>query len=275
MSDVLVAGKSGQLAQALAHVSEQSLYFRGRKDHNFFDVDATARLIDQLCLKTFINTAAYTAVDQAESEPDVAYHLNAILPRSIAKACKLTGTKLLHISTDYVFNGEKPVGEYYTPEDAPDPINVYGRTKLDGENAVLDIGGDARIIRTSWLISQFGKNFLTTMVQLMQSGKPLNIVNDTWGTPTIATDLAAFLLLGDDKDGKQIITHYSSGAQKTWYEIAFRIYKTLKADSYLSPISASQYPALAKRGSNTSLIPPHQDKGLFESHLDKAVISAL
>ncbi len=250
MSDVLVAGKSGQLAQALAHVSETPLHFRGAKDHDFFDIDATARLIDQLGIKTLINTAAYTAVDQAESEPEAAYRLNAELPKAIAKACKLTDTKLLHISTDYVFDGEKPIDEYYTPQDTPNPINIYGQTKLDGERAVLDANDAASIIRTSWVISAFGKNFMTTMMTLMAQRDHLSIVNDQWGTPTQATDLAQRLL---SNSAWNHLDHFASDRQKTWFTLAEEIKEDNDFTCTLTPIPTSEYPTAAKRGTNTSL----------------------
>ena len=250
MSDILVAGKSGQLAQALGQVSETPIHFFGRDDHDFFDVDATARLIDQLGITTLINAAAYTAVDQAESEPDAAYHLNATLPRALAKSCKLTGTKLLHISTDYVFDGEKPVGDYYQPGDETNPINVYGRTKLDGEQAALDENEDAHIIRTSWVVSEYGKNFMTTMIKLMAEGRELKVVNDQWGTPTFAPKLAQFLL---KKSHEGQILHFASEPQQTWFELAKSIKSQKGFKNTILPILSHQFPTAAKRGKNTSL----------------------
>lgn len=250
MGQTLVVGKSGQLAQALAYVSDTPLSFRGGQDHDFFNVDATARLIDDLNIRRVLNTAAYTAVDQAESEPGAARQLNTHLPLAIAKACSQTSARLIHISTDYVFDGQKEIGQHYKPEDETNPINVYGQTKLDGEYAVLDTLKDASIVRTSWVISQFGKNFLKTMARLMREGKDLRVVNDQWGTPTLATDLARHLISGVPEG----ISHHATGAQQTWFNLAKTIQAGLDTNVTLSPIPTDDYPTPAKRGRNTSLV---------------------
>ena len=267
MSQTFIVGKSGQLAQALAHVSEAPLHFRGGQDHDFFDVDATARLIEDLGITKVINTAAYTAVDQAESEPEAAKSLNVDLPQAIAEACLKTGANLIHVSTDYVFDGEKPVGEFYLPTDETNPINVYGQTKLDGEKAVLDVDAAAQIVRTSWVISQFGKNFLKTMARLMGEGKDLRVVNDQYGTPTLATDLAAHLLSNQVAPG---ISHHATGPQQTWFDMAKDIHLALAATGSLTSIPTEEYPTPAKRGGNTSLI-GNANKAVYKQALSTAL----
>ena len=250
----LVVGNSGQLAQALAHVCQTALHFRGGKGHDFFDLDLTKRLIGELGVEKIINTAAYTAVDLAESEPDAAARLNVVLPVTLAHAAKQTGAGLIHISTDYVFDGEKPIGELYRPEDKTNPINVYGQTKLEGERGVQAADDRAVILRTSWLHSPFGKNFRTAMEGLLCEREEIGVVADQWGTPTDARDLARHCLSLDPLRPGPRLRHFSGGVSMTWFDLA-QIFKAALpyARAILRPVATSAYPTAARRGVNTGL----------------------
>ena len=236
--------------------------FRGRLDHDFFDQTATQRLIERHNIGTLINTAAYTGVDQAEAEPEAADRLNRDLPKTLATVCRQMGCRLIHISTDYVFDGQQAKGQAYAPHDTPNPINVYGKSKLAGEDAICGIDQvQAKIIRTSWLHSAFGKNFQTTMQRLMRERAELRVVNDQWGTPTHANDLARHLIHLSQSPTwtPKHIHHFRSQPTMTWYDLACQIKQNMTKNDHplakIIPIPTTEYPTPAKRGKNTSLSP--------------------
>ena len=269
---VLVVGKNGQLAQALNFASPDPLEFRGAADHDFFDVAATARLIEDQGFQTLINTAAYTAVDQAEQDQEAAYSLNRGLPIALTQACLKTDARLIHVSTDYVFDGTKDGP--YVPTDPTSPINVYGASKLAGEQAVLSSGAQAHIVRTSWVVSRFGRNFLQTMVGLMQDREGLGIVDDQLGTPTLAPSLALNLLELSSKDKLPTapISHFSNGQVMTWFGLASQI-RSVLADrglslAHLRAIPTSAYLTPAARGKNTALLPTFEQTTSEEAFAD-------
>ena len=259
MSQILVVGRSGQLAQALVASAAVPVTCLGAQDHDFFDLEATRALLARTGVQTLINTAAYTAVDQAETQAEAAYRLNETLPAGLAKVCKELSIRLIHISTDYVFDGALPREQSYRPDDPTRPLNTYGRSKLAGEQAVLATLPEACIVRTSWLMSRFGKNFLTTMARLIQERAELNVVADQWGTPTLAGDLAQILLktiaptLGRYPGVQQV----SGGETLSWYQVALAIREGLKnrdvALAKINAIDSTAYPTTAARGKNTAL----------------------
>lgn len=259
---ILVIGRSGQLASALAHLRQTagfSAIFLGSNDHDALDVSSTCKIIESGQIRTLINTAAYTKVDQAEAEPDAARRLNTDLPLALAQACKLTHTHFIHISTDYVFDGSKPVGQTYGPDDPTAPINIYGQSKRAGEQGVLECLSTASVVRTSWLMSRFGTNFLRTMASLISSRAALNIVNDQWGTPTIAGDLAHALIYKIAQEPARFsgIEHICGNQICTWFDVAGYVRDALKNTgqrvAQLNPIATSGYPTPARRGRNTAL----------------------
>lgn len=198
-----------------------------------------------------INCAAYTAVDKAESEQDLAYQVNAEGTRILAAACKANNTRFIHISTDYVFNGRSPAP--YT-EDAPtEPVNLYGASKLKGEQLCLQNDPEAIIIRTAWVYSSFGKNFVKTMMKLMQDRPTLNVVSDQVGAPTYAADLAKCMMeiVAGHQAGKNNwvpgIYHYSNQGRISWYEFAVAIKELTGSACAVNPIPSEQYPTPAKR----------------------------
>lgn len=205
-----------------------------------------------------INCAAYTAVGKAEDEPDLAFKLNAAGPLNIAKIAIAKNAKLIHISTDYVFDGAKEGA--YTEEDTPNPINIYGASKYKGELNIQENLGEYFIIRTSWLYGKYGNNFVKTMLQLFKKNDDISVVDDQWGSPTYAGDLAALIV--------QIISHNSSAygiynftneGRINWFIFASRIYKQAQAlglinrHVQLRPTNTNHYRTKAKRPLNSYL----------------------
>lgn len=265
---VLVTGANGQLGQSIQFIANQypNIQFiytdyqelditNFESCHTFF-----AKYKPQFC----INTAAYTAVDKAESESEKAHLINAIGPEILAKVCKEYDTILLHISTDFIFDGTSTslsMTNGYKETDIPNPQSVYGQTKLDGELAVQKNWEKHFIIRTSWVYSQFGNNFMKTMLRLASEHKSLSVVADQIGTPTNAVDLAEVLMViivSSFKFASPVRFHsgqvssfgiynFSNEGQCSWYDFANEIFhqKGIKID--LKPIPTSAYPTPAKR----------------------------
>jgi dTDP-4-dehydrorhamnose reductase len=265
---ILVTGKNGQLGQSLHKVLSASakidnndgsneFIFVGRKELDFSnDSNINHYFSSNNKFDIIINCAAYTAVDKAEEEPELANKINHLAVKKIAEIANKQKSKLIHISTDYVFDGEsdKP----YTETDTTNPINIYGKTKLAGEKALQDtMSTNAIIIRTSWLYSEFGNNFVNTMLKLGKEQDELNIVNDQIGSPTYATDLAEIILhiiktKGFKGAGQTTqIYHYSNDGKISWYDFAKEIFKIAKIDCKVNPIITKQYPTPARRPKNT------------------------
>ena len=188
---VLITGAKGMLGQDMVAEFQRRDYEVHAADHqtlDITDIQAVRAAITALRPDIVVNCAAYTDVDKAESEPEIAMRVNGLGPRNLALACEATGAVLLHISTDYVFDGEKE-GPYEI-WDTPNPINVYGKSKLWGENYVRSLMHRYFIVRTSWLFGKGGRNFVTTMLELAKRGEPIRVVNDQRGCPTYTVDLA-------------------------------------------------------------------------------------
>jgi len=251
---VLVTGSAGQLGQSLQFIApkhpEIDFVFCPSSELDITNLDQCRAAFSKYKPHYCINTAAYTAVDKAESEPEKAHLINAIGAKNLAEVCKETNTVLLHISTDFVFDGHKTVP--YTEEDLPNPTGVYGHTKLAGETAIQQTWEKHFIVRTSWVYSKFGHNFMKTMLRLASERDSLSVVNDQIGTPTNAVDLAEALV--------QIITsniqhptsnfgiyNYSNEGQCSWYEFAHKIFEFNKISITLQSIPTSAYPTPALR----------------------------
>ncbi len=251
MKNILIFGGEGQLGQSLRKVlgttqSAFQYYFLSSQEANVLDINGVALLFEKYKPAYIINCAAYTAVDKAEEDKDLAFAVNAQGPENIAKLCAQNNCCLIHVSTDFVFEGTKatPLNE----EDLTNPIGVYGLSKLKGEKAIVESGCNYFIIRTSWLYSEFGSNFLKTMLRLAESKKQLNLVSDQVGTPTYAIDLATFLLylVLNNKKGKEIY-HYSNEGVASWYDFAHEIFNSTKLAIKVDPIPSEKFPTLAKR----------------------------
>lgn len=226
MKRVLVTGVNGQLGLAIQAAAnnypELSFVFTGKQDLDVTNEAQVHAFFKANAIDVCINAAAYTDVDKAEEETAAAYLLNETAPRLLAEACKAHNVFLVHISTDYVFDGTK--GSAYTTEDTPNPVNVYGASKLAGEKAIIDVGGEYCIVRTSWLYSEFGNNFQTKILEKAKTAPYLEVVNDLYGTPTYAPNLVLFLL---NKITKSAFTsnmeHFADGISMSWYDLAKKI----------------------------------------------------
>jgi len=252
---VLVTGANGQLGQAIQSISgnypEIDFVFCDLSTLDITNVNQIKETFKQFKPNYCINAAAYTAVDKAESEPEKAFSINVTGAKNLAEACKENNTILLHISTDFVFDGNKKVP--YSEEDVPKPTGVYGQTKLDGEKAIQKTFDNYFIIRTSWVYSQFANNFMKTMLRLGLERDSLSVVNDQIGTPTNAVDLAEVLVKVIKTYNSQLTTHnfgiynFSNEGQCSWYDFAKKIFEINDIEIDLKPIPTSSYPTPAKR----------------------------
>lgn len=253
MVKILVTGGNGQVAQALRQAASGFAAF----DVVFLDAVALDITNPDSVRDAFlrerpayvVNTAAYTAVDKAESEPEKAAAVNAIGPGNLAVACRDSDAVLLHLSTDFVFDGTKR--EPYLETDVTAPGNVYGITKRDGEEKIRAEWGKHIIVRTSWVYSEFGHNFLKTMLRLVKEREILNIVDDQIGTPTNAHDLAHAIWTLITAHGQGILSyglyHFSNGDSCSWFGFANAIFRILGISTDVRPVPTSFYPTPAKR----------------------------
>ena len=276
---VLVTGAKGQLGQSLQFIApnypELQFVFCDSKDLDITDLNNVKQIFKQFKPAYCINAAAYTAVDKAESEPEKAHSINVIGAKNLATVCAAHSTVLLHISTDFVFDGtaSKP----YTESDIPNPTGVYGQTKLDGEKAIQEIWNKHYIIRTSWVYSQFGNNFMKTMLRLASERDSISVVNDQIGTPTNAVDLAEVILKILTEHSKRNTEHYgiynfSNEGQCSWYDFAKKIFEVNNITINLKPIPTSSFPTPAKRPSY-SVLDKAKIKSTFGSEISGEIKS--
>ena len=262
---VLVTGSSGQLGQSLQFIapnySDPSQKSEQTKQIDFVFCSSQELDITNLvnCEQIFskhkpqycINTAAYTAVDNAESETEKAYLINVVGAKNLTAVCKKHDTILLHISTDFVYDGDS--AKPYTENDIPNPKGVYGQTKLNGEKAIQNMWRKHYIIRTSWVYSQFGNNFMKTMLRLASERDTISVVNDQIGTPTNAVDLADVLVQIILTNNRQPtidnygIYNFSNEGQCSWYDFAQKIFEVNNITLNLQPIPTSSFPTAAMR----------------------------
>ncbi len=250
---ILVFGKSGQVGRELALTGR--VVSLGRDVADLSDPVACADKIRDLRPAVVINAAAYTAVDTAETDVEMADLVNGQAPGAMALACADIGIPFLHISTDYVFDGtgEKP----WATTDRPNPIGVYGRSKLAGEIAVREAGGQFAILRTSWVFSNHGNNFVRTMLRLGAERGELSVVADQIGGPTAARDIAAALLtMADQMSGDAAlggIQHFSGAPDVSWASFAREIFKQAGLSVAVKDISTAEFPTPAARPANSRL----------------------
>lgn len=252
MKKILVIGAGGQLGQCLkvvaASKSINNITFPAEKDANILEVKALDSLFEKEKPAFVINCAAYTAVDLAEDQKDLAAAINETGAANLANTCKKHKATLIHISTDFVFAGNKV--KLLTENDIAQPINVYGQTKLAGENAIAAILPHHFIIRTSWLYSAYANNFVKTMLKLGAERDELNVIADQVGTPTHAIDLASaiFHVISSAQQSYGIY-HYSNEGVTSWYDFAQAIFQISKTNVKVNPIPGSAYPTKAQRPS--------------------------
>jgi dTDP-4-dehydrorhamnose reductase len=247
---IAVTGSNGQLGKEFARIAgnHPSLQFTflPRSVFPLDDPEKMKAWVDQHPVDIFINCAAYTAVDKAESETEKAFQINATAPGLLAGMLSAKSTSLIHISTDYVFDGKShtPLPETAVTE----PLNQYGKSKLEGERLIMKNNPASQVIRTSWLYSSFGNNFVKTMLRLMKEKETVQVVQDQLGSPTYAGDLAS-AILHMIRSGHFIpgIYHYSNEGETTWYEFAMEIKNLTGSNCRVVPIPASDYPTPASR----------------------------
>lgn len=251
--EVLVTGTNGQLGYDIVkELRKQNIecYGATRKDFDIVDFKATEEFITNYMPDAVIHCAAYTAVDKAEDEQGLCYLVNVSATENIAEICKKINAKMLYISTDYVFDGTKE--GFYKVDDKPNPINVYGKTKLLGEQAVQRILDKYFIVRISWVFGEHGNNFVKTMLRLGKEHKEINVVADQYGSPTYTADLAPLLveMVQTEKYG---IYHATNEGVCTWAEFAEEIFKIAGMDVKVNHITTAEYPTRAKRPMNSRL----------------------
>jgi dTDP-4-dehydrorhamnose reductase len=251
---VLVTGANGQLGQAIQYIAKNYLnlnfVFCNSTDLDISNMENCQAVFRKIKPDFCINAAAYTAVDKAELEQDKAQLINVIGAKNLAETCKELDTKLIHISTDFVFDGSNNTP--YTENQIPSPKGVYGQTKLDGERAIQNVFSNYYIIRTSWVYSQFGNNFMKTMLRLASERTSLSVVNDQIGTPTNAVDLADCLMtiISSQHPTPNIqygIYHFSNEGQCSWYDFAKEIFEINQVNIDLIAIPTSEFPTPAER----------------------------
>src|SRR5580658_7748134 len=265
MPKIFITGSNGQLGRELQSLApdfpQHNFFFFDRSTLAIEDPDVISAFLTREKPAWLINCAAYTAVDKAESEKETAFEINGDAPGYLAAACRKTNTRLIHLSTDYVFDGTSATPLKETDPTAP--INTYGASKLDGEHQALrDNPNGTVIIRTSWVYSEFGNNFVKTMIRLMKERPTINVVNDQIGSPTYAADLAAAIMRiisnHTHKSPRVRSTtpaptftpglfHYSNEGRISWYEFALAIREATGSPCSVNPIPTSQFPTPAKR----------------------------
>jgi dTDP-4-dehydrorhamnose reductase len=251
LNNILVTGSNGQLGSELRELSdtnENKFFFADKNELDITNKEALEKFITESSINIVINCAAYTAVDKAEGEAELADKINHLAVKNLAEICKENSVKLVHISTDYVFDGtnHRP----YTENDETNPQGIYGKTKLDGENAMLRINpSNSIIIRTSWVYSFYGGNFVKTMLRLGGEKKSLGVVYDQVGTPTYAMDLAKTILgMAPKIENESVeIYHYSNEGTLSWYDFAKEIMKMAKLECEITPLESCEYPTPARR----------------------------
>lgn len=250
MKKILITGSKGQLGQSLRRElsgdSEIEAIFTSSEELDITDREAIDRFFSDHKPDIVINCAAYTAVDKAESDDLEAARVNTEAVGIIADSARRHDIKVVHISTDYVFSGEsfRPIAE----NDEPYPHSIYGRTKLEGEALLTSFCPDSIIIRTAWLYSEFGHNFVDTMLRLGREGKPLKIVSDQIGTPTYSGDLASAIhTIITQAEWKAGIYHYTNEGVASWYDFAMAIFRLSGLTPDVTPVGTRDYPTPAKR----------------------------
>ncbi len=261
---VLLTGSKGQLGREVEIVGINAgleIISMDLPEIDITDFEKLDRIFSELKPSIVVNAAAYTAVDLAETQKNICYAVNKYGPENLTKLCYKNKARLIHISTDYVFDGSGNTS--YRENDPVSPVNVYGHSKADGEKAVLAGPGKHIILRTSWLYGRYGKNFVKTMLRMGQEKKSIQVVNDQYGCPTCAYDLAEVIIvivqrLLEGKSNNSAIYHYCGKGITTWYEFAMSIFRIagelgLSNVPLVTPITTSQFPTAAQRPLYTAL----------------------
>ncbi|RNC88165.1 MAG: dTDP-4-dehydrorhamnose reductase [Winogradskyella sp.] len=266
MKKVLITGAKGQLSKciesSLVNFENVKAFFLSADDLDITNYDKASEVFKDITPDFIINCAAYTAVDKAESEKELAFMVNSEGVENLAKLCTVYKAKLVHISTDFVFDGNSCVP--YTEDSNTNPLSVYGKSKLRGEELIKKAKCDFYIFRTSWLYSEYGHNFLKTMLRLGTQKDQIKVVYDQVGSPTYAKDLAEFVLnfIVSDENFEYGIYHYSNEGVASWYDFAEAIFDEKNIEIHLEPISTEEYPTPAMRP-NYSVMSKDKIKSVF------------
>ena len=250
MKNILIFGASGQLGSCIKKVSSENgfknLVFLPENEADILDVEKLKTVFENYRPAFIINCAAYTAVDKAEDEVELARKINKTGAKNLALVCKDYGTVMIHVSTDFVFEGNHP--NLLVETDIAEPINIYGITKLEGEQDIAEILPQHFILRTSWLYSEYGNNFVKTMLKLGADRDELKIISDQIGTPTYAIDLAHCILKIVSSTSQEYgIYHYSNEGVASWYDFAQAIFDISATAVKVLPIRTHEYPTKATR----------------------------
>jgi len=256
ITKILITGSEGQLGRSLKKISslypDFYFYFTDVNEMDITNDISVRKVFNELQPHYCINSAAYTAVDKAESDRELCYKINVKGPELLAKYCGINKTKIIHISTDYVYN---PTDNEIITENSPTtPNNFYGKTKLEGDLNIAKLLTDYIIIRTSWLYSEFGNNFVKTIIKLAGVKEELNVVNDQTGSPTYASDLAvAIMQIIENSANQSGIYNYTNEGFITWYEFAKEIIELKSLKCKVKPVPTSEFPTTAIRPTNSKL----------------------
>jgi dTDP-4-dehydrorhamnose reductase len=247
---ILVTGSNGQLGSELQKIapgfSSYDFLFTSKADLPIDNFDAVREYFFARQIDHCINCAAYTHVDKAEADREKAFLLNGDAVGNLARICKEHGTQFIHISSDYVFDGTST--RPYREDDRIAPINIYGSSKLRGEELAFNNNPSTTIIRTSWVYSSFGNNFVKTMVRLMNEREKISVVNDQFGCPTYAADLALVIMkIIENPTTVTGIFNYCNAGSTTWYQFAMAIKKMINSSCVVEPVTTDKYPVVAKR----------------------------
>ena len=273
MNNILITGGNGQLGSAIRDIEPNfpnyKFLFTHKNNLDITDHISVKEFIENNNINTIINCAAFSDVDKAESEIKLANAINHLAVANLAKLSKDNKIKLVHISSDYVFDGSSK--KSYIENDEPNPKTVYGKTKLDGEIAIKKINpNNSIIIRTSWLYSFFGNNFMNTMIRLAKEKNDINVVSDQLGSPTNAGDLASLILniLPSINNKKVELYHFANEGSCSWYDFAKAIFIINNIDITLNPINSNQYPVKAQRPKYSVL-----DSRLIKNKFNQSILS--
>jgi len=252
MMNVLITGAKGQLGLELASLetefSNLQFFYTDKTTLNIIDFEEVEQFVSENKIGVIVNCAAYTNVDKAEDEPEMANEVNHLAVKNLVLTAKKYSLKLIHISTDYVFDGESSIP--YSEGDSTNPQNVYGSTKLKGEEALLKINPkNSIIIRTSWVYSEYGHNFVKTVLRLSKEKESLSVVSDQIGSPTYAYDLAKVILQIIPKINNESVQiyHYANKGECSWFQFASAIMKIAQRSCNVLPVNSSEFKTKAKR----------------------------
>lgn len=250
---ILITGSNGMLAKAVRNeFKEEELICTDVAELDITNLEAVQEFVTNVNPDVIINCAAYTAVDKAEEQEELAYKINAIGPKNLAIASKQNNSTLVHISTDYVFGGDKPVEQDYSEEDEKNPQAVYGTTKLAGEKFIEENCSKYYIFRTAWLYGE-GNNFVRTMINLAKDRDEVSVVNDQHGSPTYAVDLASIIHQAIDKKIPFGAYNATNIGYTTWYDFTKKIYEIKNITCKVKPVTSEEFPRPAKRPLNSQM----------------------